>query len=97
MPALVLLLAAALAAVTTVRAQLECVDAARDAVLAAARGEDGTRAGLQAAPPGSTVGVSDQGATVRAVVSVRVQPLGGRLPGFTVSGSATAAKEPTAP
>lgn len=95
MPALVLLLFVALAAVSALRVQIECVDAARDAALAVARGDDGIRAGERVAPGGASIDLADEGDLVRATVSVRVTPLGGRLPGFTITTSAVAAKEPT--
>jgi hypothetical protein len=95
MPALALLLFVALAAVNAVRVQVECVDAARDAALATARGDDGVRAGERVAPNGASINLADDGDLVRATVSVRVDPLGGRLPGFTITTSAVAAKEPT--
>jgi Flp pilus assembly protein TadG len=97
MPALVLLLFVALAAVSAVRTQIECVDAARDAALAAARGDDGVAAGARTAPTGATIGVSDSGGDVRATVSLRLRPLGAHLPGVSISATAVAAKEPSAP
>ena len=97
LPALVFLLLVAVSAVSAVRVQIQCLDAARDAALAAARGEDGVQEGQRMAPDGAAVGLADDGDLVRATVSVRVRPLGGRLPGFTITTSATAAKEPTAP
>ena len=97
LPALVLLLFVALAAVSALRIQIECVDAARDAALAAARGDDGVRAGQRVAPSGASVGLADDDDLIRATVTVRVRPLGGRLPSFTITTSALAAKEPTLP
>jgi hypothetical protein len=97
LPALVLLLLVAVSAVSAVRVQIQCLDAARDAALAAARGDDGIQQGQRMAPAGAAVGLADDGDLVRATVTVRVRPLGGRLPGFTITTSATAAKEPTAP
>ncbi len=97
LPALLLLIFAGLTAVMAVRTQLQCVDAAREAVRAAARGEPGAPAGLRVAPAGAVVAVSTGADTVRSTVRVRVSPLGGRLPGFTVSASAVAALEPGVP
>ena len=94
LPALMLMLFAALTAVGAVRTQLECVDAAREAARAAARGEPGVAAGQRVAPKGASVAVSADGGTVTAVVRVRVHPLGGHLPGFDVSAAAIAATEP---
>jgi hypothetical protein len=94
LPALVLLLFAALTAVTAVRTQLECVDAAREAARAAARGESGEVAGGRVAPTGSSVSITIEGDTARATVRVRLDPLGGHLPGFNIAATAVAAIEP---
>jgi hypothetical protein len=93
---LVLLLLAALTAVSAVTTKLQCVDAAREAVRAAARGESGTAAARRVAPRDASVSVSTQGDTVRASVSTRVRPLGPYLPGVDVSAVAVAEREPGA-
>jgi hypothetical protein len=97
MPALVMLLFVALAAVTAVRAQIQCIDAARDAALASARGDDGVAAGARTAPTGAAIGVSDVDDDVRATVSVHLRPLGPHLPGVTIGATAVAAREPSTP
>jgi hypothetical protein len=94
LPALVLMMFVALNAVVAVRAQLECVDAAREAARAAARGAPGEAAGYRVAPRGAVVSVTIEGDTVRARVSARVRPLGGRVPGFDITANATALIEP---
>jgi hypothetical protein len=94
LPALVLMLFAALTAIMAVRTQLECVDAAREAARSAARGESGTAAGARVAPDGASVDVSVGSDTVRTTVSVRLNPLGGRLPGLDITATAVAAMEP---
>jgi hypothetical protein len=96
LPALVLLLLAALTAVSAVTTKLQCVDAAREAVRAAARGESGTAAGKRVAPSGASVSVSTEGGTVRASISTRVRPLGPYLPGIDVNATAVAEREPGA-
>jgi len=96
LPALMLMLFVALTAIGSVRTQLECVDAAREAARARARGEPGEAAGRRVAPPGTVVVVVVEGDIVRAMVSARVHPLGGRLPGFAVTADATALIEPGA-
>jgi hypothetical protein len=96
LPALVLMVFVALTAVGAVRTQMECVDAAHEAARAAARGEPGTAAGHRVAPRGAVVSVAVEGDTVRATVSARVHPLGGRLPGFEVRADATSLLEPGA-
>lgn len=97
LPALVLLVLFALGAINAVLAQMRCVDAARDAALAAARGEDGTAAGRRTAPAGASVSVQVDGDTVRATVRVPVRPLGPHLPGVDVGASAVADREPDGP
>jgi Flp pilus assembly protein TadG len=97
LPALLVLLFAGLAAVGAVTTKLQCVDAARDAALAAARGESGTEAGQQAAPDGAEVSVTVDGDTVVATVRAPVPVVGGWLPGTWVDASAVAAVEPGSP
>jgi hypothetical protein len=95
-PSLVLLLMVALTAVNAVKLQLECVDAAREAARASARGDSGPAAGARAAPAGAAVTVTESGDTIVATVRAAVHPLGGRLPGFEVHATAVAAREPEA-
>jgi Flp pilus assembly protein TadG len=97
LPALLLLLFAGLAAVGAVTTKLQCVDAARDAALAAARGESGSEAGHQAAPDGADLSVTVEGDTVTATVRAPVPAVGGWLPGMWVDASAVAAVEPGPP
>jgi len=97
LPALMLLLLFALGAVDSVIARMQCVDAARDAALAAARGGDGASVGRDRGPRGATVSVSRDGDRIRVVVSVVVRPLGPHLPGIGVSGTAVADPEPADP
>jgi len=94
LPVVVLLLLAGLAAVNAVATKLRCVDAAREAARAEARGEPGAAAGQRAAPDGATVSIEVGDGTVRATVRTVTHPLGGRLPGLTVEGYAVAAREP---
>lgn len=94
MPAVVLLLFAALTTVSAVTTKLECTDAARQAVRAAARGDSGTAAGARAAPAGAHISVVVHDGTVRATVRATVRPIGTLVPGLTVSSSAVAETEP---
>jgi hypothetical protein len=94
LPVLVTLLLAGLTAVSAVATKLRCVDAAREAVRAEARGEPGAAAGQRAAPGGAVVSVVPDGDLVRATVRTVVRPLGGRLPGVPVEAYAVAAYEP---
>lgn len=97
LPALLVLLLAALTAVSAVTTHLRCAGAAREAALAAARGQPGTPAGQQAAPADAEVSVVVDGDTVEATVRAPVPLLGARLPGGRVAASAVAAVEPGAP
>ena len=97
LPALLVLLFAGLAAVGAVTIKLQCVDAARDAALAAARGSPGTEAGEHAAPGGAEVSITVDGDTVMATVRAPVPVIGGWLPGLWVDASAVAAVEPGTP
>jgi hypothetical protein len=94
LPALVLLLLVGLTAVTAVTTKAQCVDAARDAALAQARGESGATAGHRAGPPGAVVSTTVAGGTVTAVVRAPVRALGVRLPRIVVQARAVAAAEP---
>jgi Flp pilus assembly protein TadG len=100
LPALTVILALVLWAVAAVTAQLACVDAARMAARALARGEQvaAVRAAAeQAAPSGAfiTVGASGQQVVAEVSASVGVTlPAVGRI-GVPVHGRAVAAREPT--
>ncbi len=97
LPALVLIIAAGLAMVSVVLAQVRCVDAAREAARAAARGEppDVVRsAAVRASPAGAHVDVGSAGEEVRATVSAPAGRVGGLLPAFHVSATAVALREP---
>jgi Flp pilus assembly protein TadG len=93
LPALLLLLLAGLTAVIAVTTKGQCVDAAREGALAAARGESGTTAAGRVAPAGATVSVGG-GDLVTVTVRAPVRVLGNSLPTFTVDATATAAREP---
>jgi hypothetical protein len=94
LPALVMLLLFALGAVNAVLARMQCVDGARDAVLASARGGDGVAAGQRRAPRSASVTVTLDGQTATATVRAQVRPLGPYLPTVTVAGTAVADREP---
>ena len=98
LPVLVLVLAGAVAAVAVLGGQLRCVDAAREGVLAAARGEDAaTVRSLVAdtAPAGSRVRVDGpDGDTVTVTVTAEVTPLGAVPWSVWLSASAVARPEP---
>ena len=79
LPVLVLVLAAAVGALVVVGAQLRCIDAAREAVRAAARGEEHAAVvavAAGAAPDGATVEVTASAEAVAVTVRARVAPLG---------------------
>jgi hypothetical protein len=90
----VILLVIGLTGISAAVTQIRCVDAAREAVRAAARGEPGVPAGERAAPDGASVSVRIEGDEARAVVRAVVRPLGPHLPGFSVEAAAVAALEP---
>lgn len=94
LPALVLILAFSLGAVDATVDKLRCVDAAREAALAASRGGDGLAVGRSEAPAGAIVTVTTDGDHVRVTVAMRTAPLGPRLPSVTVTGAAIASLEP---
>lgn len=93
LPALMVLLFAGIAAVSAVVAKAQCLDTAREAALAEARGET-TSAAARIAPDGASIQVGGDGESVTAIVSVRVEVLGGHLPGISVTATAVAAREP---
>jgi Flp pilus assembly protein TadG len=77
LPVLLLVLAAAVAAVTVVGAQLRCVDAAREGARAAARGEAAAvELARRAAPEGAAVDVTVVGDEVRVTVTAEARPFG---------------------
>ena len=97
LPALMLIIAAAVGAVTTVTAQLRCLDAAREAARAAARSEPAAVVrdlATAAAPAGSSAEVALDGDRVTVTVRATVHPLGGLLPDITVTGRAVGLREP---
>ena len=97
LPVLLLVLAGAVSAVTVVGAQLRCVDAAREAARAAARGETTAVAGAlaaRAAPDGAAVDVVASGEEVRVTVAAEVPPLGPVPLRVRVSAEAVAVAEP---
>ncbi|WP_113704705.1 TadE family type IV pilus minor pilin [Nonomuraea lactucae] len=97
LPALMVVLAAALWAIHAVGAQLECVDAARAAARAASRGEslDRVRELVRSATrPDARVEVTRDPRHTRVQVSVEVRPpWGASLPAVRVSASASADTE----
>jgi Flp pilus assembly protein TadG len=96
LPALTLMLLVGLTAVTAVSTRLQCLDAAREGAIAAARGDSGPAAAAQAAPPGANVSISMGTDTATVTVGSRVRMLGGHLPLITVRATAVAAREPDA-
>jgi Flp pilus assembly protein TadG len=97
LPALVLVVAAALTAVSVLLAQLRCVDAAREGARAAARGETvavARSAATRVAPAAATVDIGVEGEDVRVTVSATAGRGGGLLPTFRVTATAVALREP---
>ena len=97
LPVLLLVLAAAVSALVVVGAQLRCVDAAREGVRAAARGEPSstvTRIAAAAAPSGAVTTMTVGGVTVSVTVTAPVQPLGPLPLRVRVLATATGQLEP---
>lgn len=98
LPAVVVVLAVALWAVSVVEARLRCVDAARAGARAAARGEPLDRveaAVAAAAPAGATVSVVRTGEFARVeVVAVSRPAWAVIMPSITLTASAASATEP---
>lgn len=89
-PSVVLVLALCLVAAKAAVDQIRCVDAARVASRAAARGDDPARVralALDSAPAGARVQVEGAGGGVRVTVSARTGGWGA-LPGWELSASA---------
>jgi Flp pilus assembly protein TadG len=103
LPVLFVVLGAALWVLACVAGQLRCVDAARVAARAAARGDDPaavSAAARTAAPGGATVRVARSGDEVTVVVEAAVRPFGQALPALPptpVSARATAVVEGSSP
>ncbi|HET9517892.1 MAG TPA: TadE family type IV pilus minor pilin [Actinoplanes sp.] len=95
LPALLLLLLAGLTAVAAVTTNGQCVDAAREGAIAAARGEPGVPAASRVAPDGASIDVATGSDTATVTVEAPVRVLGGVLPRLTVSARAVAALEPS--
>jgi hypothetical protein len=97
LPVLLLVMAGGVAAVTVVGAQLRCVDAAREGVRAAARGDDDATVQalvLRVAPDGMAVSVTHDAEDVGVVVSGRIPVLGPVPLDVEVSAEAVARLEP---
>lgn len=97
LPALVVLVAAGMTAVSVLTAQLRCVDAAREAARAAARGEDAAivrSLAERSGPDGSDVQMTSGGQEVEVTVSAEADSVGGLLPAVRVQASAVALREP---
>lgn len=99
LPALVLVVLAAVWTIVLGLTQLRCADAAREAARAAARGEQAAtvRDVAQAvAPEGATIRVTERDGLVIVQCAAPTRPpvpFGDRLPGPTVRSSATAVEE----
>ena len=95
LPALLLLLYAGLAIVDAVATRIECLDAAREGALAAARGEPPASAVSRIAPD-ATYDVAAGTDLITVTVSARLRPTGDLSLPITITAQATAAREPTA-
>ncbi|WP_347355061.1 TadE family type IV pilus minor pilin [Intrasporangium sp.] len=99
-PAVVLVLACCVSALSAGMDQVRCVDAARAAARSAARGDsaaESRRLALRAAPRGAEVRVERGGAEVRVVVSVRAGGAGRLVPGWYLRAQAVGPVEAGVP
>jgi len=96
LPALMVLMFAALALVGAVTTKGRCVDAAREGAVAAGRDEPAEPAAARVAPPGAEITTFVDADTVTVTVRTRIEFLGGRLLAITVHSTAVAAREPQA-
>jgi Flp pilus assembly protein TadG len=92
LPVLLLVLTAAVAAVTVVGGQLRCVDAAREGARAAAR--EVTSLLARAAPEGAVTDVTVADEEVRVTVTAPIAPLGPVPFSVSVTAEAVARLEP---
>lgn len=100
LPVLILLTMAGMAAVAVISTQLRCLDAAREAARAAARGEPASTVqaiAARAAPTGAHVAVVVRGDSVTVAVSAEVRYLTRLVPPLTVRARAAARTEPGLP
>lgn len=99
LPALILVVLAAVWTLSLGLTQLRCADAAREAARAAARGDDASvvrQVAEAVAPAGAVVEVSEQDGLVIVEVAVKVRapvPFADRLPAPTVSAESIAIEE----
>jgi Flp pilus assembly protein TadG len=101
LPALALVVLAAISAVALVTAQLRCTDAAAAAARLASRGESTTQirsAALPGLPGAAGLDIVTTADTVTATVRTSVSPPGvlGFLPSVTIQAHVVEAREPTA-
>lgn len=103
LPALLVVLAMGIWVLSCVGAQLRCVDAARTAARAAARGDApavAAAAGARVAPSGAAIAIRSQARQVHVDVNVSLRPFGRALkllPAVHVAASATAEREDVPP
>jgi hypothetical protein len=91
---LAVVLVSCLAGIGCLIAQIRCADAAREAARLAGRGDVDLAAAVVVtlAPDGAALSLGGAGDLVTATVTAR--PIGGLLPGVTITASAAAAREP---
>jgi len=97
LPALVVLVAAGMTMVSVLMAQLRCVDAAREAARAAARGEDAAvvrSLAQRSGPKRSAVQLTAGQQEIEVTVSADADSVVGLLPAIHVEATAVALREP---
>ena len=97
LPALVVLVAAGMTMVSVLMAQLRCVDAAREAARAAARGEDAAvvrSLAQRSGPKDSAMQMTAGQQEIEVTVSADADSVVGLLPAIHVEATAVALREP---
>jgi hypothetical protein len=97
LPSLMMFLLAGVLAVNAIAVKVQCVAAAREGALSAARGESGEAAARRVAPTGASVSVTVDGERAVVTVTAGVGSVGRFLGTFTVKGTSSAAVEPGLP
>lgn len=97
LPVLVLVLLAVLAAIDVEWRRVQVQDAAREAVRAAARGDESSaRSAVEQIAPHGELSLNKRGTLVTATVQAEVHPVGVPWASVSVTAEAVAAREPDA-
>ena len=94
LPTLIAMLLTGLAFIAAVTAKGQCLDAAREGVLAGSRGEPAVPAAARVGPAGAEVEVTFGEKELTVKVRTRVRVLGSLVPAIPVEVSVVGAREP---